>query len=99
MVTVNIQLPDELKQEAETLGLLSDDKIAEIIRDALQRERLAVWQETQKTLEPVQAAFRAAYSDLDDEGFMNMVQEIVQEVREESRDGQPRRSVPKESNS
>jgi post-segregation antitoxin (ccd killing protein) len=99
MVTVNIQLPDELTQEAQSLGLLSDDKIEAIIRDAVQRERLAAWQELQKTLEPVQAAFRAEYDDLDDDGFMDMVQDVVLEVREERHQARTGRTAPKDADS
>jgi post-segregation antitoxin (ccd killing protein) len=99
MVTVNIQLPDELTQEAQSLGLLSDDKMASIIRDAIRRERLAAWQQLQKSLEPIQAEFRAEYSDPDDDGFMNMVQEIVLEVREEMRQARIDGIAPKEPDS
>lgn len=99
MVTVNIQLPDELSQEAQSLGLLSDDKIAVIIRDAVQRERLAAWQELQKTLAPLQADFRADYPDLDDDGFMEMVQDIVLEVREEAYLARTGGTAPKASDS
>jgi post-segregation antitoxin (ccd killing protein) len=97
MVTVNIQLPDELTQEAQSLGLLSGDKIAGIIRDAVQRERLAAWQELQKILEPVQAEFRGDYRDLDDDGFMKMVQEVVLEVREEMHLARTGGTAPKDS--
>lgn len=99
MVTINIQLPDELTQEAQSLGLLSDDKIEAIIRDAVQRERLAAWQELQKTLQPVQAAFRAEYDDLDDDGFMDMVQNVVLEVREERHQASTGNATPKDSDS
>ncbi len=99
LVTINIQLPDELAQEVKSLGLLSDEKIEAIFRDAVQRERLAAWQELQKTLEPVQAAFRAEYNGLDDDGFMDMVQDVVLEVREERYQARTGGEAPKDSDS
>lgn len=99
LVTVHIQLPDALTQEAKSLGLLSDEKIEAIIREAVQRERLAAWQELQKTLEPVQAAFRAEYDTLDDAGFMDIVQDVVLEVREERHQARTGGTAPKDSDS
>jgi hypothetical protein len=40
MTTVEITLPDELAQEAETAGLLAPDALAGMLRERLRAERL-----------------------------------------------------------
>jgi len=97
--TIELRLPDEVAEQARSLGLLTDEKLAEMIRAEIWRKRQAAWAELKEMLEPVQADFRAEYSDLNDDAFMEMVQDEVLEVREEMYRERTDNTAPRESDS
>lgn len=50
MTTVQITLPDQLAQEAQRAGLLTQKKIESILREQLRTERVAKMQAARRTL-------------------------------------------------
>ena len=96
---IQLQLSDDTEQKARESGLLTAEKISALIEAEVQRQRKEAWARLQEMLEPVQADFRAEYSDLNDDAFMEMVQGEVLEVREEMYRERTDNTAPRESDS
>lgn len=86
MVTINVRLPDELTEQARSLGLLTDEKLAEMIRAEIWRKRQAAWTELKEMLEPVQMDFRAEFGTLDEDEAQAMIDQWIEEAGHESDD-------------
>ncbi len=79
MVTIRLDLPQEIEEEARSLGLLTSEKITEMIEAEVQRQRNGAWTRLQATLAPVQAAFRSEYGHLSDDEAQAMIDAWIQE--------------------
>lgn len=89
MVMITVEMPAQVEEQARRLGLLSGERVAALIEaevDRLQQEagtanRLQVWQELEQAFEPAREAFRAEYAHLTDDQVMDMINDVVHEVR------------------
>ncbi len=81
MVSISFQLSDELVEQAETSGLLTNEGITELLRAEL--ERKAVRAETEQMMQQLQAAAHAEFGDMTEAEFLAMVNEEVKSVRAE----------------
>jgi len=80
-IDVTLQLPAELVEQARERGILSNDRIARFLRSEI--ERAKAWQELDKSLDPVRESFRAEHDQMTEDEVMDMINEIVHEVRRE----------------
>jgi hypothetical protein len=82
--TIELRLPDDVADRARSLGLLTDEKLIELIEVEIWRKRQAAWTELRAMTEPVRADFRAAYGHLSDEDAQAMIDQWIDESDEES---------------
>lgn len=82
--TIELRLPDKVAEQARLLGLLTDEKLTEIIEAEIWRKRQAAWQELKEMTEPLRADFHAEYGHLSDEEAQAMIDQWINESDEES---------------
>lgn len=83
MVLIDIQLSEELAEKARNAGLLTSEKIAELLEAELLRQRQEAAERMFKIMDELQAATREEFGHMTEDEFMEMVNEIVHEVRAE----------------
>jgi hypothetical protein len=88
MVTIVLELDKEIESEARSRGLLTSENLAQMIKEKLRQQKSqearASWRALDKDLEPVREAFRAEYGHLSDDEVMDMINDLVHEVRAET---------------
>jgi hypothetical protein len=82
--TIELRLPDDVADRARLLGLLTDEKLTELIEGEIWRKRQAAWAELRSMTEPVRADFRADYGHLSDDEAQAMIDQWIDEADEES---------------
>lgn len=82
--TIELRLPDEVAEQARSLGLLTDEKLTEMIEAEIWRKRQAAWAELKEMTEGLRADFRAEYGHLSDEEAQAMIDQWMHESDEES---------------
>jgi hypothetical protein len=80
-IDITVSLPEELVARARTEGLLDDKRIALLLEAAL--ERIDRWRTLDKQLEPLRDTFHAQYADMNEDEIMDMINDVVHEVRDE----------------
>lgn len=83
-VDVMLRLPETLVEKARAQGLLDNERIARLLTAEI--ERVEAWQRLDQSLESARAAFRADYPDMDEDDVANMLNDLIDEVRAETRD-------------
>ncbi|MBZ0277938.1 MAG: hypothetical protein K8I60_17455 [Anaerolineae bacterium] len=83
-VDVMLRLPETLVEKARAQGLLDNERIARLLTAEI--ERVEAWQRLDQSLESVRAAFRTDYPDMDEDDVANMLNDLIDEVRAETRD-------------
>jgi hypothetical protein len=86
MVTIILELDQQIEEEARSLGLLSSERLAQMIEAEVQRERKAAWKRLQDVVAPVQTAFQKEYVHLNDDQVQAMIDTWIDD---ESNDVQP----------
>jgi hypothetical protein len=81
-VTITLELPQDLVARAQAQGLLDSARLTELLEQALRQK---TWVTMNQTAEPARQAFREAYPNMTEEEAMNLIQEVINEVREETR--------------
>lgn len=82
--TIELRLPDEVAEQARSLGLLTDEKLTEMIEAEIWRKRQTVWAELKEMTEPLRADFRAEYGHLSDDEALAMIDQWINETDAES---------------
>jgi post-segregation antitoxin (ccd killing protein) len=82
--TIELRLPDEVAEQARSLGLLTDEKLTEMIEAEIWRKRQAAWAELRAMTEGLRADFRAEYGHLSDEEAQAMIDQWINESGQES---------------
>jgi hypothetical protein len=80
-VDITVSLPEELVARARTEGILNDKRIALLLEAEM--ERIDRWRILDKELEPVRQAFRSEHSNLTEDEIMSLINDVVDEVRDE----------------
>jgi post-segregation antitoxin (ccd killing protein) len=83
MVMINLQLPEDVEEKARAAGLLTSEKIAELIEAELDRQRQEAWQRLSQIMDQVSANFRAEYAHLTDEEAQAMIDQWIDEAHAE----------------
>jgi hypothetical protein len=83
MVLINVQLPEAVEEKARAAGLLTSEKIGELIEAELERQRQSATVETLEMMDRVSAKFRAEYSHLTEDEALEMLNEWIDEARAE----------------
>ncbi len=78
-VNITIDLPDDIEQQARDAGLFTNEKIFDLIEAEL--ERRSSWNRLFGMMKQLQAATEADFGDMTEGEFIDMVNEIVHEVR------------------
>lgn len=83
MLTIQLDLPKEIEEEARALGLLTSERLAQIIESEVQRRRQEAWEQLQALVAPIQAAFRAEFPNLSDDEAQDMINQWIEETTDE----------------
>lgn len=73
MVTITLELPDDLKEQAQAMGLLTSEKLAEMIRTEMDPQRLVAFTAFEKKLKPVRDAFSNETAGMSDDDIQSML--------------------------
>ena len=73
----------EIEEEARALGLLTSERLAQIIESEVQRRRQEAWEQLQALVAPIQAAFRAEFPNLSDDEAQDMINQWIEETTDE----------------
>lgn len=84
MVMIPVELSKDVEDAARSLGLLTSEKIAQMIEAEVQRQRREAWEHLQAMIAPVQAAFREEYGHLSDDEVQAMIDEWIHEADEDA---------------
>lgn len=79
MATIQLDLPQEIEEAARSLGLLTSEKLVEMIEAEIQRQRQDAWDRLRATLAPVQASFREDYGHLSDDEALALIDAWIRE--------------------
>lgn len=82
-LTVRLQLPKEVAQQARESGLLTGEKIGELITAELERRRREAAARVGNMMDTVSAHMRAKYGDLSDEEAQAMIDAWIDEADED----------------
>jgi len=80
-VDITVSLPTGLVERARSQGILNDERIALLLEAEI--ARIERWHSLDQTLEPVRESFRAQYGDMTEDEVMAMINDTVNEVRDE----------------
>lgn len=81
-IDVTLHLPEDLVARAQAQGILSNERIAAFLQSEL--ERLEAWKTLDQTLDPIREDFRADHPDMTEDDVLNMMSDIVREVRKDA---------------
>ncbi len=73
LVNLTIEMPENIEQKARAAGLLTNEKVFELIEAELERKRKESWKRLQTMMDDISTAFRADYCHLTDEEAMEMI--------------------------
>jgi F0F1-type ATP synthase membrane subunit b/b' len=83
-LNVDFRLPEDVVQRARLDGLLTGEKIAELIMAEIDRRREAAAARLVTISEQLQANFRAEYGDLTDDEAQALIDQWIEEADEQS---------------
>lgn len=86
-VDITVSLPMELVERARTEGILNDRRIAPLLEAEV--ERIEHWHALDQALKPAREAFRAEHPTMTEDEIMDMINEVVHEVRPDHDQHQP----------
>jgi len=73
LVNLTIEMPENVEEKARAAGLLTGEKIFELIEAELKRKRQEAGERLTKMMDEISTAFRADYGHLTDEEAMEMI--------------------------
>jgi hypothetical protein len=79
MVSITLDIPEDLFERAKVQGLISNERIAQLLEAEM--SRLEVWQRIEQDFVPARESFRAEYAELSEDEVMQMLTDVVHEVR------------------
>lgn len=82
-LNVRLQLPEDVARKAQETGLLTGEKIGELITAEIERQRQEAAARLTVITEQLQANFRAEYGDLTDEEAQAVIDQWLDEADEE----------------
>jgi len=83
LVNLTIEMPENIEQKARAAGLLTSEKVFELIEAELERKREESWKRLQTMMDDISTAFRADYGHLTDDEAMEMIAQWADEEDEE----------------
>jgi hypothetical protein len=79
-IQVTVELPADVAAQADTLGLLSGEKIAELITAEVQRRRQAAADRLRETMDRLSQQFQQEYAHLSEAEALAMIQAWIDET-------------------
>jgi len=83
-LNVRLQLSEYVVQKAREDGLLTDEGLAELITEEIERRRKEAAARLSVMMEQLQANFRAEYGDLTDDEAQALIDQWIDEADEET---------------
>jgi hypothetical protein len=83
MVSITLDIPEDLFERAKTQGLITNERIVQLLEAEM--GRLEVWQRIEQNFALAGQSFRAEYGVLSDDEVMQMLTDVVHEIRQEIR--------------
>ena len=80
-IDVTLRLPEALVAQARAQGVLNNERIAAFLQAEL--ERIETWKTLNQTLDPIREDFRADHPEMSEDDVLDMLSDIVREVRRE----------------
>ena len=81
-IDITLKLPEDLVQRARAEGILTSQRIAQLLE--IEMERIQHWRNLDEAFIPVRESFGADHATMTEDEVMDMLTEIVHEVRTES---------------
>lgn len=81
-VNLTLELPEDMEEQARAAGLLTSEKIFGLIEAELERQ--ASWNRLFGMMKELQAATEEDFGHLSEDEFVDMVNDIVHEIRSEN---------------
>lgn len=85
MVTIILELDQDVERKARDAGLLSSETITAWIEAELQRNREESRKQLAEMMDEASASFRARYPDMTDDAFIEMLNDETSPIREQQR--------------
>jgi F0F1-type ATP synthase membrane subunit b/b' len=83
-LNVQLQLSEDVMRKARESGLLTSEKISELISAEIERRRKEAAARLSVMMEQLQANFRAEYGDLTDDEAQALIDQWIAEADEET---------------
>ncbi len=81
-IDVTLRLPEDLVVRAQAQGVLNNERIAAFLKAEL--ARIETWSSLDQSLDPVREDFRADHPDMTEDDVLDMLSDIVREVRKDT---------------
>jgi len=85
MVTIILELDQDVERKARDAGLLSSETITAWIEAELERKRQTAAERIMNAMDEASASFRARYPGMTEEAFMEMLNDEASPIREQQR--------------
>ena len=79
-VTVTVELPGSIEEKARTLGILTSEKMAELIAAEVERQRQEAAARLSETMDRLSAKFREEYGHLSETEALAMLDRWIDEA-------------------
>ena len=86
MVTIGIELSEEVIEKARNAGLLTSEKITELLEAEIKRQRKDALDQFLETSKLLEASMREQYGNLSDEEAQALIDQWIDEARAEQND-------------
>jgi hypothetical protein len=83
-LNVTLQLPEDVERKAREVGLLTGEKIGELIMAEIERQRREAAARLTNTMDKIHAHMRKKYGDLTDDEAQAMIDQWIAEADEEN---------------
>jgi hypothetical protein len=81
-VTLRVELPRAVEEQARTLGILTSEKMAELIAAEVERQRQAAAARLSETMDRLSAKFREEYGHLLEDEALALIDQWLDEAGE-----------------
>jgi len=85
MVTIILELDQDVERKARDAGLLSSETITAWIEAELERKRQTAAERIMNVMDEASASFRARYPDMTEAAYMEMLNDETSPIREQQR--------------
>lgn len=83
-LNVTLQLPEDVERKAREVGLLTGEKIGELITAEIERQRREAAARLSDTMDKIHVHMREKYGDLTDDEAQAMINQWIAEADEET---------------